>query len=134
MKKYKGTAWDQSPLFKKLYEEEYGQLGGAPSGCLVGDYFFDHTPGDVDLLGQIAQIAAAAHAPFIAGTAPSLMGMDSWQELANPRDLAKIFSAPDYAAWRSLRDSDDARVRRPGDAAVSFTASLWCKDQSGGGV
>lgn len=109
LKKYKGTAWDQSPLFKKLYEEEYGQLGGAPYGCLVGDYFFDHTPGDVELLGQIAQIAAAAHAPFIAGTAPSLMGMDSWQELANPRDLAKIFSAPDYAAWRSLRDSDDAK-------------------------
>jgi type VI secretion system protein ImpC len=109
LKKYKGVAWDQSPLFKKLYEEEYGQLGGSPYGCLVGDYFFDHTPSDVELLGQIAQISAAAHAPFIAGTAPSLMGMDSWQELANPRDLAKIFSAPDYAAWRSLRESDDAK-------------------------
>jgi type VI secretion system protein ImpC len=109
LKKYKGAAWDQSPLFKKLYEEEYGQLGGAPYGCLVGDYYFDHTPGDVELLGQVAQIAAASHAPFIAGTAPSLMGMDSWQELANPRDLAKIFSAPDYAAWRSLRESDDAK-------------------------
>src|SRR5882762_2670800 len=109
LKKFKGVAWDQSPLFKKLYEEEYGQLGGAPYGSLIGDYFFDHTPGDVELLGQIAQIAAAAHAPFIAGAAPSLMGMDSWQELANPRDLAKIFSAPDYAAWRSLRESDDAK-------------------------
>ncbi len=70
---------------------------------------FDHTPGDVELLGQMAQIAAASHAPFIAGAAPSLMGMDSWQELANPRDLAKIFSAPDYAAWRSLREADDAK-------------------------
>src|ERR1700676_1876783 len=109
LKKFKGVAWDQSPLFKKLYEEEYGQLGGAPYGSLIGDYFFDHTPGDVELLGQIAQIAAAAHAPFIAGTAPSLMGMDSWQELANPRDLAKIFSAPDYAAWRSLREADDSK-------------------------
>jgi type VI secretion system protein ImpC len=109
LKKFKGVAWDQSPLFKKLYEEEYGQLGGAPYGSLVGDYFFDHTPGDVELLGQIAQIAAAAHAPFIAGAAPSLMGMDSWQELANPRDLAKIFSAPDYAAWRSLREADDSK-------------------------
>jgi type VI secretion system protein ImpC len=107
--KFKGVAWDQSPIFKKLYEEEYGQLGGAPYGCLVGDYYFDHTPGDVGLLGQIAQVAAAAHAPFIAGTSPALMGMDSWQELANPRDLAKIFSAPDYAAWRSLRDSEDSR-------------------------
>jgi type VI secretion system protein ImpC len=109
LKKYKGVAWDQSPLFKRLYEEEYGQLGGEPYGCLVGDYHFDHTPPDVELLGQVAQIAAAAHAPFIAGAGPSLMGMDSWQQLANPRDLAKIFSAPDYAAWRSLRDSEDAK-------------------------
>ncbi len=109
LKKYKGAAWDQSPMFKKLYEQEYGQLGGEPYGCLVGDYHFDHTPGDVELLGQIAQIAAASHAPFIAGASPTLMAMDSWQELANPRDLAKIFSAPDYAAWRSLRDADDAK-------------------------
>ena len=109
LKKYAGAAWDQSPIFKKLYEEEYGQLGGEPYGCLVGDYYFDHTPGDVQLLGQMAQVAAAAHAPFIAGAGPTLMGMDSWQELANPRDLAKIFGAPDYAAWRSLRESDDAK-------------------------
>jgi type VI secretion system protein ImpC len=109
LKKYKGVAWDQSPIFKRIYEQEYGQLGGEPYGCLVGDYYFDHTPGDVELLGQIAQNAAAAHAPFLAAAAPSLMGMDSWQELANPRDLAKIFSAPDYAAWRSLRESDDAK-------------------------
>ena len=109
LKKYKGVAWDQSPIFKRLYEQEYGQLGGEPYGCLVGDYYFDHTPGDVELLGQIAQTAAAAHAPFLAAAAPALMGMDSWQELANPRDLAKIASAPDYAAWRSLRDSDDAK-------------------------
>jgi len=109
LKKYKGVAWDQSPIFKRLYEQEYGQLGGEPYGCLVGDYYFDHTPGDVELLGQIAQTAAAAHAPFLAAAAPSLMGMDSWQELSNPRDLAKIFSAPDYAAFRSLRESDDAK-------------------------
>lgn len=109
LKKYAGAAWDQSPLFKKLYEEEYGQLGGEPYGCLVGDYYFDHTPGDVQLLGQMAQISAAAHAPFIAGAGPTLMGMDSWQELANPRDLGKIFGAPDYAAWRSLRESDDSK-------------------------
>jgi type VI secretion system protein ImpC len=109
LKKYAGTAWDQSPLFKKLYEEEYGQLGGEPYGCLVGDYYFDHTPPDVQMLGQMAQVAAAAHAPFIAGGGPTLMGMDSWQELANPRDLGKIFGAPDYAAWRSLRESEDSR-------------------------
>jgi type VI secretion system protein ImpC len=109
LKKYKGTAWDQSPVFKKLYEQEYGQLGGEPYGALVGDYYFDHTPGDVELLGQMAQIAAAAHAPFLAAAAPTVMGMDTWQELANPRDLAKIFSSPEYAAWRSLRESDDAK-------------------------
>jgi len=109
LKKYKGTAWDQSPLFKKLYEQEYGQLGGEPYGALVGDYYFDHTPGDVELLGQMSQIAAAAHAPFLAAASPTVMGMDTWQELANPRDLAKIFSSPEYAGWRSLRESDDAK-------------------------
>jgi type VI secretion system protein ImpC len=109
LKKFKGTAWDQSPLFKKLYEEEYGQFGGAPYGCLVGDYHFDHTAPDVELLGQIAQISAASHAPFIAGAAPSTMQFESWQELSNPRDLTKIFESAEYAAWRSLRESEDAR-------------------------
>lgn len=109
LKRFKGTAWDQSPLFKKIYEAEYGQFGGEPFGCLVGDYHFDHSPPDVEILGQIAQISAAAHCPFIAGAAPSSMQMESWQELANPRDLTKIFTTPEYAPWRSLRDSDDAR-------------------------
>lgn len=109
LKKYKGTAWDQSPLFKKIYEEEFGQFGGEPFGCLTGDYYFDHSPQDVELLSQIAQISAASHAPFITGVAPSTLQMESWSELANPRDLTKIFSTPDYAAWRSLRESEDAR-------------------------
>jgi len=109
LKRYKGTAWDQSPLFKKLYEEEYGQFGGEPFGALVGDYHFDHSPPDVELLGEMSKIAASAHAPFITGAAPTVMQMDSWGELANPRDLTKIFTTPEYAAWRSLRESDDAR-------------------------
>ena len=109
LKRYKGTAWDQSPLFKKLYEEEYGQFGGEPYGALVGDYHFDHSPPDVELLGEMSKIAASAHAPFITGASPSVMQMESWQELANPRDLTKIFTTPEYAAWRSLRESDDAR-------------------------
>jgi type VI secretion system protein ImpC len=109
LKRYMGTAWDQSPVFKRVYEEEYGQFGGEPFGCLVGDYAFDHSPPDVELLGEISKIAAAAHTPFIAGAAPSVLGMDSWQELANPRDLTKIFGTPDYAAWRALRESEDAR-------------------------
>lgn len=109
LKKFKGTSWDQSPLFKKLYEEEYGQFGGEPFGCLVGDYHFDHSPPDVELLQQIAQISAASHCPFISGVSPTTLQMDSWSELANPRDLTKIFSTPDYAAWRSLRESDDSK-------------------------
>jgi type VI secretion system protein ImpC len=109
LKKFKGTAWDQSPIFKRMYEEEYGQFGGEPYGCLVGDYHFDHSPPDVELLSSMAQIAASVHAPFISGVAPALMQMDSWSELSNPRDLTKIFQTPEYAAWRSLRESDDAR-------------------------
>ena len=109
MRRYKGTGWDQSPIFKKLYEEEYGQFGGQPYGCLVGDYHFDHTAPDVELLGEMARVAAAAHAPFIAGASPNIMQMNSWQELSNPRDLTKIFSNTEYAAWRGLRESDDSK-------------------------
>lgn len=109
LKKFKGVAWDQSPLFKKIYEEEFGTFGGEPFGCLVGDYHFDHSPPDVELLGEMAKVSAAGHTPFIAGAAPTTMGMDSWQELANPRDLTKIFQTPEYAAWRSLRESEDSR-------------------------
>jgi type VI secretion system protein ImpC len=109
LKKFRGTAWDQSPIFKKIYEEEYGQFGGEPFGLLVGDYYFDHSPQDVQLLGDIAAVAAGAHAPFIAAAAPTVMQMDSWGELANPRDLTKIFQTPEYAAWKSLRESEDSR-------------------------
>jgi type VI secretion system protein ImpC len=109
LKRYKGAAWDQSPLCKKIYEEEYGQFGGEPFGAIVGDYHFDHSPQDVELLGEMIKISASAHAPFITGAGPALMQMESWQELANPRDLTKIFSTPEYAGWRSLRDSEDSR-------------------------
>ena len=109
LKKFKGTAWDQSPIFKKIYEEEYGTPGGEPYGSLIGDYYFDNSPPDVEILGELSKIAAAAHAPFIGAAEPSLMNMDSWQELGDPRDLTKIFQTPDYAAWRSLRESEDAR-------------------------
>src|SRR4051812_39774623 len=75
LKRFKGTAWDQSPLFKKIYEAEYGQFGGEPFGCLVGDYHFDHSPPDVELLGEMAKISAAAHTPFISGASPTVMQM-----------------------------------------------------------
>ena len=109
LKRYSGTAWDQSPLFKKVYEAEYGQFGGEPFGCLVGDYYFDQSPPDVELLGEMGKISGSAHVPFIAGASPTVMGMGSWQELANPRDLTKIFTTPEYASWRSLRESEDSR-------------------------
>jgi type VI secretion system protein ImpC len=109
IKKFKGTAWDQSPLFKKVYEEEFGTPGGQPYGCLLGDYYFDHSAPDVEILNGMAQIAAAAHTPFISGTSPKTLGMESFQELSNPRDLTKIFQTPEYAPWRSLRDSEDSR-------------------------
>ena len=109
LKRFKGAAWDQSPIFKKLYEEEYGQLGGEPYASLVTDYHFDHTPPDVEMLGELAKIGAACHAPVIAAAAPSLFQMESWQELGNPRDLTKIFSTPEYAGWRSLRESEESR-------------------------
>ena len=109
LKKFRGTAWDQSPVFKKIYEEEFGQFGGEPFGLLVGDYYFDHSPADTQLLGDIAQVAAGAHVPFISAANPTVMQLETWDELANPRDLTKIFQTPEYAAWRSLRESEDSR-------------------------
>ncbi len=106
---YPGAKWDQSPLFKKIYEAEFGQLGGQPFGALVGDFYFDHSASDVRLLRDLGKIAAAAHAPFISSAAPTLLGMDSWNELGNPRDLSTVFDTPDYAGWQSLRDSENSR-------------------------
>lgn len=109
LKKFKGTAWDQSPFFKKIYEEEYGQFGGEPYGCLCADYHFDQSPPDVAMLTEMSQICAASHTPMVTGASPNVMQMDSWQELSNPRDLTKIFGTAEYAAWNSLRESEDSR-------------------------
>ncbi len=122
LRRHKGIGWDQSPIFKKIYEAEYDQLGGVPYGCIVGDYHFDHSPPDVELLTEMSKIAAASHCPFIAGAAPSTMQMETWQELANPRDLTKIFENTEYVAWRSLRNSEDARYL--GLAMPRFLARL----------
>ncbi len=128
LKRYKGVGWDQSPIFKRIYEEEYGQFGGEPIGCLVGDYYFDHSPQDVELLAEMSRIGAAAHCPFITGASPDVMQMESWQELANPRDLTKIFTNTEYAAWRSLRESEDARYL--GLAMPRFLARLPYGDRT----
>ena len=109
LRKFRGDAWDRSPMFLRIYEEEFGQFGGEPFGLLVGDYAFDHRPDDVLLLADMARIASASHCPFIAAAAPSLLQMDSWAEVANPRDLTRIFQTPEYAAWRSMREQEDIR-------------------------
>ncbi|MFL6930541.1 MAG: type VI secretion system contractile sheath large subunit [Xanthobacteraceae bacterium] len=105
---YPGARWDQSPLFKKVYEQEFGQLGGEPYGCLIADCYFSHLPTDIQLMRDLSKVAAAAHCPIFAGAEPTLMGMDSWTELMNPRDLSKLFDTPEYAAWKGLRDQDDS--------------------------
>ena len=105
----KATEFDQSQLFKKIYEEEYGTFGGNPFSMLVGDYEFGRHPQDMALLEKLSQVAAAAHAPFLAGASPRLFDMDSFTELGVPRDLAKIFESAELIKWRSFRDSEDSR-------------------------
>src|SRR5207253_11101955 len=106
----KAAEFDQSALFKKVYEEEYGQLGGEPYGMLVGDYEFSRQPEDIALLTMISHCAAQAHAPFVSGASHKLFNFENdFTELATPRDLAKIFMSVEYAAWKSFRESEDSR-------------------------
>lgn len=105
----KAVEFDQSTLFRKCYEEEYGQLGGEPYGMMVGDYHFGRSADDVNLLRLISNCAAASHAPFIASADPKMFNMNSFTDLSGPRDLAKIFQGADYASWRSFRESEDSR-------------------------
>ena len=101
--------WDQSPVFRKVYTDEYSMFGGEPFGCLIGGYEFSNHPKDVGLLRNLSGICASAHTPFIAAASPRLFRMDSWQELPNPQDLQQIVSNPAYASWQSLRESEDSR-------------------------
>jgi type VI secretion system protein ImpC len=105
----KAVEFDQSAMFKKVYEEEYGQLGGQPYGMLVGDYEFSREAEDVSLLKMISNVAAAAHAPFVAAASPKLFNFERFTDLTAPRDLAKIFDSVEYAAWKSFRESEDSR-------------------------
>ena len=125
--------FDQSALFKKVYEEEYGVFGGTPFGALVGDYYFDKTGQDIELLEKVSQVAAAAHAPFLSAAESSMFNLDSFTELDQPRDLAKVFDTTEYAKWKAFRQSEDARyvalaaprilVREPyGSATVPIEA------------
>jgi type VI secretion system protein ImpC len=105
----RASEFDQSALFKKVYEDEFGTFGGAPFGALVGDYEFGKHPQDMALLERISNVAASAHAPFISAADPDLFGLDSFTDLGAPRDLAKIFDTVEYVKWKSFRDSEDSR-------------------------
>jgi type VI secretion system protein ImpC len=105
----KAVEFDQSALFKKVYEEEFGMFGGAPFGTLIGDYEFGKHPQDISLLEKISNVAAAAHAPFISAASPDLLNLESYTQLDDPRDLAKVFDTTEYTKWRSFRESDDSR-------------------------
>ncbi len=105
----KAVEFDQSALFKQIYEEEYGTFGGHPFSCLVGDYAFTRHPQDIAMLEKLSNVAAAAHAPFIAGASPRLFDMDSFTDLGKPRDLAKVFESTELVKWRSFRETEDSR-------------------------
>ncbi|NVI85371.1 MULTISPECIES: type VI secretion system contractile sheath large subunit [Janthinobacterium] len=101
--------FDQSTMFKKVYEEEFGTFGGAPFGTLLGDFEFSRQPEDMYFIEQMSHVAAAAHAPFISSASPELFGLESYSDLGKPRDLAKVFDTVEYAKWKSLRESEDSR-------------------------
>jgi len=105
----KAPEFDQSALFKKIYEEEYGVFGGAPFGALIGDFEFGKHPEDMALLEGMSHIAAQAHAPFVSAASPDLFNLEGYQQLDAPRDLAKIFDSTEYAKWKSFRQSEDSR-------------------------
>jgi type VI secretion system protein ImpC len=105
----KATEFDQSQLFKKIYENEFGTPGGEPYGALIGDYEWTNHPDDIETLRLVSNVAAASFAPFISAAGAGLFGMQSWTELAKPRDLAKIFETAEYMKWRSFRDTEDSR-------------------------
>jgi len=105
----KASEFDQSALFKKIYESEFGTPGGEPYGALIGDYEFSNHPEDIELLSLMSNVAAASFAPFISAANPKLFGFDDYTELSKPRDLEKIFDTIEYAKWRSYRDTEDSR-------------------------
>ncbi len=105
----KATDFDQSDLFKKIYEEEFGTPGGAPYSALIGDFEIDNVPTDIDLMRNISGVAAAAFCPFITAAGPGMLGLDSWEALAKPTDLAKTFASSEYARWNGYRDTEDSR-------------------------
>jgi type VI secretion system protein ImpC len=138
----KAVEFDQSAIFKKIYEEEYGTFGGAPYGALIGDYEFGNHPQDMALLEKIAQVAAAAHAPFLSAASPDMFGWEEFANMTEVRDVSKIFDRTEYAKWRSFRESEDSRYvgltlphtlgRVPYGAATKPTESFRFEEDTDG--
>ena len=139
----KAVEFDQSAIFKKVYEEEYGMFGGEPFGALIGDYEFSKHPQDISLLEKMSNVAATAHAPFISAVSPELLNLENFNQLDQPRDMAKIFDTTEYAKWKSFRESEDARyvglclphilMRVPyGEATAPVEAFRFEEDVDGG--
>lgn len=105
----RAAEFDQSAIFKKVYEDEYGVFGGEPFGALIGDYEFTKHPEDIELLEKMSHVAAAAHAPFLTAAGPQLMNMENFADIGQVRDIAKIFDSTEFAKWKSFRDSEDSR-------------------------
>lgn len=105
----KAVEFDQSQIFKKIYESEFGTAGGEPYAALIGDFEFSSHPDDISLLSKMSNVAAAGFCPFISAASPRMFGFDSFTELSKPRDLEKIFDSAEYIQWRSFRDSEDSR-------------------------
>jgi type VI secretion system protein ImpC len=105
----KAVEFDQSQLFKKIYENEFGTPGGEPYGALIGDYEWTAHPEDVETLRLVSNVAAGAFAPFISGVGAGMFGFNDWSELSKPRDLAKIFETSEYGKWRGFRETEDSR-------------------------
>ncbi len=135
--------FDQSALFKKVYEEEYGVFGGSPFGALLGDYEFDRSGQDIELLEKIAQVASAAHAPFLTGTSPDLLNLESFTQMDAPRDLAKIYDSSEFAKWKAFRATEDSRyvaltlprilLREPFGSDTVPVESFQFEESAGGG-
>jgi type VI secretion system protein ImpC len=134
--------FDQSGLFKKVYEEEYGVFGGSPFGALLGDYEFDRSGQDIELLEKVAQVASASHAPFLTGTSPDLLNLESFTQVDAPRDMAKIYDSSEFAKWKAFRATEDSRyvaltlprilLREPFGSATVPIESFQYEEEVGG--
>ena len=130
----KAIEFDQSQLFKKIYENEFGTPGGEPYGALIGDYEFTNHPEDIETAAADVQRRGRRVRPFISAAGAGMFGFDRWTELSKPRDLAKIFDTVEYTKWRAFRDSEDSRFVTLVHAARARPPALRQEHQADRGV